>query len=159
VVGFALAQEPRFLPGLTIHQAAAGHSTLVAIVIAVAIGALVLIPSLVFLFGLFLRGRFDPGAELPAETLAPKVVSESGRLWRVVRTPLIVASLVAGVGLMVFADPGWTHAVGIVCLVAFALSAFVGATNASTLIEAQGAGRGALGGERRDPRPDGPPPP
>jgi cytochrome d ubiquinol oxidase subunit II len=159
VVGFALAQEPRFLPGLTIHQAAAGHSTLVAIVIAVAIGAVVLIPSLVFLFGLFLRGRFDPGAELPAEALAPSVAREGSRLWRVIRAPLSVSSLLAGVGLMVFADAGWAHAVGILCLVAFALSAFAAATNASTLIETQDAGRGALRGGRGDPRPEGPAPP
>ncbi len=159
VVGFALAQKPRFLPGLTIHQAAAGHSTLVAIVVAVAIGAVVLIPSLVFLFGLFLRGRFDPGAELPAEALAPSVAGESARLWRVIRTPLSVFSLLAGVGLMVFADAGWAHAVGILCLVAFALSAFVAATNASTLIETQDAGLGALGGGRGGSGPEGPAPP
>jgi hypothetical protein len=74
----------------------------------------------VLLFGLFLRGRFDPGAELPpapARRLRP--LSHLS-----IRAPLTAAALVAGVGLMVFADPGWTHALGIACLFAFALSTF-----------------------------------
>jgi cytochrome d ubiquinol oxidase subunit II len=119
IAGWALAQEPTFLPGLTIRQAAAGHSTLVSVVIVAGIAAVVLIPSLVLLFGLFLRGRFDPGAELPAARVAPRPL----RMWPL-RSALTVAVLIAGVGLMVFADPGWTHALGIACLLAFALSTF-----------------------------------
>ena len=41
VVGWAAAQAPRFLPGMTVTQAAAGESTLVALVIAVACGLVV----------------------------------------------------------------------------------------------------------------------
>jgi cytochrome d ubiquinol oxidase subunit II len=137
VVGFALAMQPRFLPGLTIHQAAAGHATLVAVVIAAGAGAVVLIPSLVLLFGLYLRGRFDPGAELPdaasAPAPAPRPAPGARAPWRAARWPLTGASLVAGVGLMVFADAGWTHALGIACLVAFALSTFLAATALSEL--------------------------
>jgi cytochrome bd ubiquinol oxidase subunit II len=59
MAGWAIAQRPRFLPGLTIDQAAAGPSTLIAVIVAVAIGAVVLVPSLLLLFGLFLRGRLD----------------------------------------------------------------------------------------------------
>jgi cytochrome d ubiquinol oxidase subunit II len=59
VVGWAAAQAPRFLPGLTVTQAAAGSSTLVALIIAVACGAAVLVPSLALLYTLFLRGRLD----------------------------------------------------------------------------------------------------
>jgi hypothetical protein len=59
VVGWAAAQAPRFLPGMTVTQAAAGRSTLVALLIAVICGLVVLIPSLVLLFTLFLRGRLD----------------------------------------------------------------------------------------------------
>lgn len=59
MAGWAIAQRPRFLPGLTIDQAAAGRSTLIAIIIGVTIGAIVLVPSLLLLFGLFLRGRLD----------------------------------------------------------------------------------------------------
>ncbi len=123
IAGWALAQEPRFLPGLTIHQAAAGHSTLVGVLITTAIGAVVLIPSLVLLFGLFLRGRFDPGAELPGASAETPPPERGWRHWAL-RAPLTVASLVAGVGLMVFADAGWTHALGVVLLLVFAVSTF-----------------------------------
>jgi cytochrome d ubiquinol oxidase subunit II len=76
VVGWAAAQAPRFLPGMTVTQAAAGNSTLVALVIAVACGAAVLIPSLVLLFTLFLRGRLDtpeshPPGEAPVALAGP----------------------------------------------------------------------------------------
>ena len=60
VAGWAAAQAPRFLPGMTVTQAAAGMSTLVALVIALCCGLAVLVPSLVLLFALFLRGRLDP---------------------------------------------------------------------------------------------------
>ncbi len=59
VVGWAAAQAPRFLPGMTVTQAAAGGSTLTALVIALCCGLAVLVPSLVLLFTLFLRGRLD----------------------------------------------------------------------------------------------------
>ena len=80
VVGWAVAQAPRFLPGMTVTQAAAGRSTLVALIIAVACGSVILIPSLALLFTLFLRGRLDtpehqaPGAPdaAPAEASAPR---------------------------------------------------------------------------------------
>ena len=123
VAGWALAQQPRFLPGLTIRQAAAGHSTLVAVVIGAAIGAVVLVPSLTLLFGLFLRGRFDPGAELLPALVEVRGAAPPGRQWSV-RAPITIICLIAGVALMVFFDPGWTHAVGVVLLVGTAVSTF-----------------------------------
>jgi cytochrome bd ubiquinol oxidase subunit II len=59
VVGWAAGQAPRLLPGLTIAQAAASRSTLVALLIAVVGGAVVLVPSLGLLFTLYLRGQLD----------------------------------------------------------------------------------------------------
>jgi cytochrome bd ubiquinol oxidase subunit II len=59
VVGWAAGQAPRFLPGMTVVQAAASRSTLVALIIAVGCGAVVLVPSLALLFTLYLRGRLD----------------------------------------------------------------------------------------------------
>ena len=57
VVGWAVAQRPDLLPGaLTVADAAATNPTLVALLIGVAVGACVLIPSLVWLFRLTLRG-------------------------------------------------------------------------------------------------------
>jgi len=68
VVGWAAAQAPRLLPGMTVTQAAAGMSTLVALVIAVCCGLAVLVPSLALLFTLFLRGRLDtPESHAPGE--------------------------------------------------------------------------------------------
>ena len=70
VVGWAAGQAPRFLPGLTVVQAAAGRSTLVALVIAVACGAVVLVPSLALLFSLYLRGRlYTPEHPAPGDAV------------------------------------------------------------------------------------------
>ena len=61
VVGWALAQSPDFLPGaLSVEQAAAGDSTLVALLVSIAVALLLLVPSLALLYGLVLRGRLDP---------------------------------------------------------------------------------------------------
>jgi cytochrome bd ubiquinol oxidase subunit II len=59
VAGWALAQRPDFLPGLTVDEAAAGRATLITVLVVVGIGAVVLIPSLALLFSLLLHGRFD----------------------------------------------------------------------------------------------------
>ena len=79
VAGWAAAQAPRFLPGLTVTQAAADRSTLIALIIGVACGSAVLIPSLALLFTLFLRGQLDTPEShdpvhpdpAPAEAAAP----------------------------------------------------------------------------------------
>ena len=59
VAGWALAQRPQLLPGLTVEEAAAGDGTIVALLVSLAVGAAILIPSLVLLFGMVVRGRFD----------------------------------------------------------------------------------------------------
>ncbi len=69
IAGWGLAQEPTFLPGLTVEQAAADDSTIVVLLVGLAVGALILIPSLVVLFRLVLTGRFDLGAQLGARGL------------------------------------------------------------------------------------------
>jgi cytochrome d ubiquinol oxidase subunit II len=73
VAGWAAAQAPRLLPGLTVTAAAAGQATLVATTIAVGVGLVVLLPALGLLYGLFLRGRLDaPDApHVPGAVLAP----------------------------------------------------------------------------------------
>jgi cytochrome d ubiquinol oxidase subunit II len=70
--GWVVAQHPELLPGeLTIDQAAAGRPTLVAVLISVAVGALVLVPSLAYLFRLFLTGRLDKDAPVGRDGGAP----------------------------------------------------------------------------------------
>jgi len=60
VAGWAIAQRPDLLPGeLTLDQAAASDATLVVLLISVAVGMLVLLPSLRYLFRLVLRGDLD----------------------------------------------------------------------------------------------------
>ena len=56
IAGWSVAQSPVFLRGLTIRQAAAGHDTLVAVVVATLAGAVLLFPSLALLFRLTLGG-------------------------------------------------------------------------------------------------------
>ena len=127
IAGWALAQKPILLPGLTIRQAAAPHDTLVLVVVAVLAGALILFPSLAFLFRLVLGGSFDPDAELsvspaPPPARARAVVSASA--------PGLAARaaggcLIAGFGFLTFADAGWAHAIGVVCLLAFIVIGFL----------------------------------
>jgi cytochrome bd ubiquinol oxidase subunit II len=125
VAGWALAQQPVLLPGLTVSQAAAGHDTLVAVVVSVAAGALVLAPSLTFLFTLTLRGRLgyegDDGAAPPAPASPARALaaSHTGLLARISGACLLLT-----VGFLTIADAGWAHAVGVAALVACVATGF-----------------------------------
>ena len=60
VVGWALAQDPYLLPpGLTLQKAAAPSATLTSLVVVIAIGMLILLPSLFYLYRLVLKGTLD----------------------------------------------------------------------------------------------------
>jgi cytochrome d ubiquinol oxidase subunit II len=128
VAGWAFAQEPRFLPGLTISQAAAGRSTLIALLIAVAAGAVILVPSLALLFHLFLHGHLVPATE-PRPAVPDRRYVENTRPGRTL-APVAGISLLAGIVLMVLLDSGWAHLVGVLCLFAAAASVFVIAATA-----------------------------
>jgi cytochrome d ubiquinol oxidase subunit II len=118
VAGWALAQEPRLLPGLTVDQAAAPRDVLVAVIIAVAGGGIVGIPSLLVLLRLSVAGRLgDDGADRGA------VDPRNGP----VRTPrlhparagrLATACLIGGFGFLTVAELGWAHALGVTMLLA-----------------------------------------
>src|SRR5207302_2077807 len=83
IVGWALARWPTILPGLSVDQAAAGHDTLVWVVVAVLGGGAILLPSLGLLFGLTLRGRFHTGetpqSEFAADGIRPAQARRLGR--------------------------------------------------------------------------------
>ena len=65
LVGWAVAQYPYvLLPEVTIEEAARGRATLVAVLVALAAGAVVLVPALVYLYVLFQR----PPAEARARS-------------------------------------------------------------------------------------------
>ena len=139
VVGWAAGQAPRLLPGLTVVQAAAGRSTLVALIVAVGCGAVVLVPSLGLLYTLFLRGRLDTQEHGAAARVVDRrrsagvVAGGSGEAGRALSSgarmrawgSTAVAGLVAGTGLLVFADANWEHLVGLACLVVCAVAVFL----------------------------------
>jgi cytochrome d ubiquinol oxidase subunit II len=77
VVGWALAQSPYVLPpDLTLDEAAAGDATLSAVVISMAVGMLVLGPSLWFLYHLVLHGRLDQDYEPLDQRFRPLSASD-----------------------------------------------------------------------------------
>jgi cytochrome d ubiquinol oxidase subunit II len=60
LAGLALALRPDFLPGqLSLRDAAAGHATLLATLIALVLALLVIVPSIAVLFRLTLQGRLS----------------------------------------------------------------------------------------------------
>jgi cytochrome d ubiquinol oxidase subunit II len=64
VVGWALAQDPYLLPGeLTLERGAADDAVLAAVLISMGVGALILAPSLWWLYRLTLQGRLDQSYE------------------------------------------------------------------------------------------------
>jgi cytochrome bd ubiquinol oxidase subunit II len=133
IAGWVQAQRPYLLPGLTIGQAAAGRATLIATIVSVGGGAVVLIPSLILLYTLFLRGKLDVEPEPVLEAAAPAaavpaaaapVQLDTVALTRRPQVPLAVVTLVAGAILMVFGGPAWTQVLGAVCLIACAVTVF-----------------------------------
>jgi cytochrome bd ubiquinol oxidase subunit II len=123
IAGWALAQQPVLLPGLTVRQAAAPHDTLVLVIVVVLGGAAILFPSLGLLFSLVVRGRFDPSPSASAAGVATKSLIGASRPGLLGRAA--AACLIAGVGLLTIADAPWTHAVGVVSLLAFVVLGFV----------------------------------
>ncbi|MGH3795500.1 MAG: cytochrome d ubiquinol oxidase subunit II [Pseudonocardiaceae bacterium] len=139
IAGWALAQQPMLLPGLTVAQAATSDRTMLAVVIAVLGGAMILFPSLALLFRLVLRGRFDPGAATaPAAEVVPAARPARGQG---LRAGSAVGCLVVGGGLLVLADRGWEHAVGVVLLAGFVVLGYLACTPAD--IAADDPGRSA----------------
>lgn len=124
VAGWALAQAPTILPGLTVAKAAAPHDTLVLIIVAVLAGGAVLFPSLALLFGLVLHGRFDPTAP-PATTDRHPATAAIAAVRPGLAARAAVACLVAGFGLLNIADARWAHAAGVASLFAFVGFGFV----------------------------------
>lgn len=116
--GWALAQSPQLLPGLTVSQAAAPHDTLVALIVSVLVGALILFPSLGLLAGLLLRGRLDHGELEPAsvDRAAHDLLGASSKG---LAPRLAGACLICGFGLLSIAEAGWAHLIGVLALLCF----------------------------------------
>lgn len=118
VAGWALAQEPRLLPGLTVDQAAAPRDVLVAVIVAVAGGGIVVIPSLLVLLRLSVAGRLgdysaDGGAAEPRNGRVRSPGLHPARAGR-----FATACLIGGFGFLTVAEAGWAHAIGVTMLLA-----------------------------------------
>ena len=122
IIGWALAQQPQLLPGLTLAQASASNATDVALLIAIAMGVLILFPSLGWLFSLFLRGGFDDTAWRAGAGVANE--RSGAGLSDGLSARLAIASLLGGVGFLAALNPPWAHIIGIVCLCGCAMFAF-----------------------------------
>ena len=80
IVGWVLAQSPYMLPPeLTLEEAAASDTTLTAVVIAMGLGAIVLVPSLLLLYRLVLQGRLDQGFEPLDQRFRPLTAGDERR--------------------------------------------------------------------------------
>jgi len=101
----------------------------------------VLVPSLAVLYSLVLRGRLDtamvsdsgavPGAGAAASGEVPRAAgrrSPRGSL----AAGFAVMTLVAGIGLLVFAEPAWANGLGAVALIACAVTVFALASRPTT---------------------------
>jgi cytochrome bd ubiquinol oxidase subunit II len=155
IAGWAAAQSPLVLPGLTVAEAAAGRSTLIATIVGVAVGAVVLVPSLAVLYSLVLRGRLDT-AVVSDSGAAGAASADSGEVRAGAaggrRVPLAagfaVVTLVAGIGLLVFAEPAWANGLGAVALIACAVTVFaLASAPAAELRERQAEPRQHAAGE------------
>jgi cytochrome d ubiquinol oxidase subunit II len=118
--GWAAAQRPDLLPGLSLREASADDATMIAVIISIAAGGAILFPSLGFLFRLSLSGRLYPDHRGPVEQHPDR--ADAARPAWAARAAL--AGFVIGAALLVFADDDAGHVVGIVAFAATALLAF-----------------------------------
>lgn len=123
IAGWALAQRPELLPGLTIDEAAAPRATLIATLVGLAVGSVILVPSLVLLFRMVLLGTFDTAAEEgrwePAPVTSPSW-ADSQRA-----TALCLVGLVAGALVLVVGDAAWSIAIGVCVLLVSGACGFI----------------------------------
>jgi len=84
----------------------------------------VLVPSLAVLYSLVLRGRLDTvdTAGTGSGGVPPRAGRRSPRASLAAGFALV--TLVAGVGLLVFAEPAWANGLGAVALIACAVTVF-----------------------------------
>ena len=121
IAGWAAAQRPTVLPGLTLHEAAASRETLIAVIVAVLAGGIILAPSLGLLFRFLLTGGFDRPSERAAAPpgRTPRKAPAAGGYAR-----LALACVLAGYVLLAVVEDGAAHVFGVLALLAAAALAF-----------------------------------
>ncbi|HZA89019.1 MAG TPA: cytochrome d ubiquinol oxidase subunit II [Solirubrobacterales bacterium] len=125
VAGWGIAQSPTFLPGLTVEEAATDDSTIVVLLAGLAVGALILVPSLFVLFRLVLTGRFDTGVHLAISPFGGGGPATGPRLLPLA-FPLALG--LSGAVMLIIATVSWLQVIGALALlsaVAVALPALV----------------------------------
>lgn len=136
IAGWALAQQPLMLKNLTIQQAAAPSETLIVLLVAIAMGAVILFPSLALLFGLLLRGRFDEAREYGGAAPRPHLAAISDSA-HALYARISIAGLLGGVGFLTVAEAPWAHGIGVASLFACMIFAFLAVDPAETAGRAQ----------------------
>ena len=127
VAGWGLAQQPEILPGLTIDEAAASDTAITAVLIGFAVGLLILVPSLLYLFRLLLSGRFDPAtAPWPGPASADEAAASADpNAHSSLRTALITGAVTAlGAGIT-FVSDGPLRSVGVALMLVGAVACFL----------------------------------
>ena len=127
VGGWALAQSPVLLPGLTVREAAAPDNVMFLLVVVIIGGGLVLFPSLALLFRLVLRGSFSATPAVVRGAPAPGPTG--GFTAALTATRLAGACFVVGAALLVLGESALPHTLGVVALGGFivlGLSALAG---------------------------------
>ena len=132
LLGWAAAQRPIVLPGLTLRQAAASNSTLIALIISVVVGGLILAPSLGLLFRLVLAGRLDP-TRRPTVTVTPTKTARSRRPGRLAQ--LAIGCLLVGLVLLTLAEADAAHIVGVIALLTAAVLGFAAVAPDETALD------------------------
>jgi cytochrome d ubiquinol oxidase subunit II len=121
VAGWALAQSPQLLPGLTVAQAAAPRSTLIGTTVAVVAGFVVVAPCLGLLFWLVLHGRFE---RVVRSSPAAGTVHRASEATRRRRAGASALTFVLGAGAVVFGTTMWPQVVGVLLLLAALVGGF-----------------------------------
>jgi cytochrome d ubiquinol oxidase subunit II len=127
IAGWGIAQQPEILPGLTIDEAAASDTTIAAVLIGFGVGALILIPSLAYLFRLVLSGRFDPATGPTPGPSAASVAAANAdpSAHSSLRTTLILGAVTAlGAG-VTFVSDGPLRGVGVALMLGGAVACFL----------------------------------
>jgi len=126
VAGWGVAQPDPILPGLSIEEAAASDATITAVLIGFAVGLLILLPSLAYLFRLVLSGRFDPAAPLAGdgEGTVELDLRDTGKGGRTIALPVSGGLLGAGAAITFIADDA-LRPVGVAAMLVGAVGAFV----------------------------------
>jgi cytochrome d ubiquinol oxidase subunit II len=135
IAGWGLAQRPRLLPGLTIEQGAADRPVIVATLVALALGSLILVPSLGLLYSLLLSGRFDDRPE-PARAAEVAAAAARGSPRASLLLPAALGCLAIGVLATVPVSSNWGRIVGVPFLLAFVALGFAALATALTAEDA-----------------------